>query len=182
MIAGFWAETEVFLLRLLPILLCLLLILFNLVNYFIPGSGEIRPILILAGIYYWTIYRPDLMPYWAVFVLGLVMDLLYGGILGLSSFVLLFMVLILASQRKFFFKISFVIIWWAYMICAFGVALCHVLLNWLLIGGGLDGLWQIIIPVFFSTLISIALYPFLHRGFVKIQGALPMPRYVEMAR
>ena len=69
------------------------------------------------------------------------MDLLYGGILGLSSFVLLF-----GANSGFgvFFKISFVII------CAYDPPLgCAVCLTQLAVDWGIDGLWQIIIPVFF---------------------------------
>lgn len=36
------------------------------------------PLLALMPVYFWTLVRPDLMPPWAAFVLGLVQDLLSG--------------------------------------------------------------------------------------------------------
>jgi rod shape-determining protein MreD len=36
------------------------------------------PLLALMPVYFWTLVRPDLMPPWAAFVLGLIQDLLSG--------------------------------------------------------------------------------------------------------
>ena len=36
----------------------------------IPGYAEIAPVLALMAVYHWAIYRPNLMPLWSIFVLG----------------------------------------------------------------------------------------------------------------
>lgn len=62
--------------RLLPALLGLFLILFSLVPVGAPNLSGIMPLFSVMAIYYWSIYRPDLMPGWAAFSLGLLQDIL----------------------------------------------------------------------------------------------------------
>ena len=42
----------------------------------------LEPVLALASIYYWSLYRPDLMPAALVFALGLLYDILSGAPVG----------------------------------------------------------------------------------------------------
>ena len=55
----------------------------------IPGYAEIAPVLALMAVYHWAIYRPNLMPLWSIFVLGVLQDLLSGVPLGLYILVFL---------------------------------------------------------------------------------------------
>jgi rod shape-determining protein MreD len=67
----------------LPILFALALVV--LVNLPVSFTGRLMPApsLALAAVYYWVLVRPDLMPPVAVFVVGLLEDVLSGGPPGL---------------------------------------------------------------------------------------------------
>lgn len=71
------------LVALLPLFLGLALVV--LVNLPMSLTGRLlpAPILALAAVYYWVLVRPDLMPPVAVFLVGLLEDVLSGGPPGL---------------------------------------------------------------------------------------------------
>ncbi|MFD0387698.1 rod shape-determining protein MreD [Tistrella bauzanensis] len=73
----------------------------------------------LIAVTYWSIYRPDRLPYWAVFILGLVEDAIGWGPLGQTALVLLVVRGMLVSQRKVFRGKSFLLIWAAFAAVAF---------------------------------------------------------------
>jgi rod shape-determining protein MreD len=64
---------------LLPCLSAVLLML--LVNLPVPLTGGLlpAPLLALTAVYFWALVRPDLMPPFAVLVIGLLEDLFSGG-------------------------------------------------------------------------------------------------------
>jgi len=59
------------------------------------------PSLPLVAIFLWTMYRPDLLPALAVLVLGMIMDLLIDGPMGVSSLSFLTAYAIVVSQRLY---------------------------------------------------------------------------------
>ena len=61
----------------------------------------LAPSLPLVAIFLWTMYRPDLLPPLAVLVLGMIMDLLIDGPMGVSSLSFLTAYAIVASQRLY---------------------------------------------------------------------------------
>src|SRR6185312_3601712 len=67
----------------MPLLLAIGLVL--LVNLPVSLTGRLlpAPVLALAAVYYWVLVRPDLMPPPAVFIVGLLEDVLSGGPPGL---------------------------------------------------------------------------------------------------
>lgn len=106
----------------LPVLLTLILILLGAVPLNIAGYDTMMPLWALIAVYYWTIYRPDLMPAWAVFLLGLLQDLLGGGPVGLTALILVLMQSYCLSQRRAFATRSFLIGWLGFMLVAGGAA------------------------------------------------------------
>src|SRR5258707_3477054 len=68
----------------------------------VPDYAAVVPLLTLAGVYYWTIYRPELLPPSAVFLCGFVLDLLSGAPLGVSPLLLLLARSVVMAQRRFF--------------------------------------------------------------------------------
>lgn len=87
------------LIALTPFLTGVALILLSLLPFGLSGGLFVSPLLALMPIYFWTLYRPQLMPAPAVFGLGLVQDLVSGGPIGLWPFILLVTFGILSSQR-----------------------------------------------------------------------------------
>jgi rod shape-determining protein MreD len=92
---------QIAILALSPFLLGLALILVSMFPLRLSEGYLVTPAFALMPIYFWTLYRPDLMPPIAVFWLGLVQDLLTGGPIGLWCLIYLFTYGFLASQRLF---------------------------------------------------------------------------------
>ena len=67
----------------------------------VPHYAAVAPAAALMAVYYWTVYRGDLMPAGAIFVIGLLQDNLDGTPLGLSALVLLLGYALVRSQRRF---------------------------------------------------------------------------------
>ena len=72
-----------------PLVLTLMLALLTVVPLRIPDFAPVTPALTVIAIYYWGIYRPDLMPIVATFAIGMFQDIIAGTPLGLTSLVLL---------------------------------------------------------------------------------------------
>jgi len=87
--------------KLLPFVTTLLFVFFSVLPLHLPGFAEIAPAFALMAVYHWTIYRPDLLPPFAVFVAGVLLDLLSGTLdFGLSPMSLLIARGVLMGQLK----------------------------------------------------------------------------------
>ncbi len=53
----------------------------------------------LIVVYFWALYRPDLLPPWAIFLIGFFQDLLTGGPVGLWAMVYLLVYALMLTQR-----------------------------------------------------------------------------------
>ncbi len=95
----------------------------------IPYYAITAPSLTLIAVFYWMVFRPDLMPTVGLFAIGIVNDALSGAPLGLSSLIYLITYMVILSQRRFIVGQSFLILW-----CAFGLlAPAVLLLNWVVL-------------------------------------------------
>lgn len=79
-------------------------------------SGMMSFLVALICVFYWSIYRPDLMPAWAAFTIGIFSDLVTGGPIGLNAVVLLTVHWIVAGQRRVFIGKPFPITWLGYLL------------------------------------------------------------------
>ena len=108
--------------RLVPFLTGVLFAFFSIVPLNLPGFAVVMPAFALMAVFHWTIYRPDLLPLSAVFVIGLLLDLLNGTpYVGLSSLVFLLARAAVMSQRKFFVNRTFTVVWLGFLVLAIGV-------------------------------------------------------------
>ncbi|MBI05861.1 MAG: rod shape-determining protein MreD [Rhodospirillaceae bacterium] len=124
-----WMErTELQLRSLTPFVFTLLMVLVSAIPWHIPNFVPITPLFSVMAIYYWSIYRPDKLPYVATFALGLLHDLLTGTPLGLSALVYLLLQSILSSQRTFFHGKPFLVVWWGFSL----VMPVFVLVSWVI--------------------------------------------------
>lgn len=135
---------------------CLIFILFtlNVVSFSTPLSTKIEIPFIMMFIYYWSVYRPTLIPPLVTFFIGGYFDLIAGLPLGLSAFTLLLMRQIITEQRIFLTGQSFGVIWLVFT-CVCVVALG---IQW-----GLYGLihwrWTPYQPVVLMILSGICFFP-----------------------
>ncbi|WP_395826302.1 rod shape-determining protein MreD [Elstera sp.] len=76
-----------------------------------PDGLTVTPSLSLMAVYYWTIYRPDLMPPALIFLIGIVQDVVSGAYLGLTPLLLLGTYAFALSQRRAFLGKPFALAW-----------------------------------------------------------------------
>lgn len=131
-----------------------------------PDVAPVMPALAVTAVYYWTVFRPDLMPVWAVFLIGLFQDLLLGAPLGVGVLSLLLVHLAIAAMRRFFANASFIMLWLAFAVIAAGLSLLSWLLASLLLGHLLA-----VGPVVLQYATTIAAYPCLAWLFGRAQQA-----------
>lgn len=112
------------------------------------------PILPLVIVFFWSIYGPDYMPPFSVFLIGLVQDLLTGAPLGLWPAVYLVTQYIVLSQRAYFLGREQKVVWIGFALAAAGAGLILWLVMSLMSGA--------LLPVRFLMLqlaATVAIYP-----------------------
>ncbi len=131
-----------------------ILLILNLVDMPFMEQDTGRLSLLLIGIYFWTIYRPSLLPYPVVFAAGLTLDFLSGGLVGLYALCFMAMVMIVRSQRRFLLGQSWPVIWAGFCVAVLVVTALQI------VAYGLSS-WSFppFIPIIFNLLISFCLYP-----------------------
>ena len=106
-----WQKLDYLARAVTPFCLSLVLVILSIIPTQIPSYMEIAPVLALVSIYHWAIYRPNLLPTYSVFILGLLQDLLLGTPVGLYILVFLTIYGVVLSQRRFFVNKSFTLYW-----------------------------------------------------------------------
>ena len=116
--------------RIVPFGLTMILMLFAMTPTYIPGLSHVTPMYALIAVYFWSVYRPDLLGYGPVFGIGVLEDILAGTPLGSGALILLLCQKIVLHQHKFFNAKPFAITWLAFVLVALGASL----LRWLCVG------------------------------------------------
>ncbi len=151
-----------------PMALSILLVFLTVLPVPIPGFAAVTPAMTLIAVYYWTIYRPDLLPAVGVFAIGFLLDAMSGTPLGVSPLVLLGVQFAVGSQRRFFYGATFLVEWWGFMLIAPGALAAAWILSSLYFGA-----WIPLRPLGFELLLTVALYPLLTGLFGRLNRHLP---------
>ncbi len=162
----FWNQLNLVARSLSPMAITLLLVMVSVLPMHIPFFGMVSPVLSLMAVYYWSVFRPDLMPSFAVFGAGLFQDILSGTPLGVFALVFMLVRVAVVSRQKLFTGNSFVAMWWVFMLVAAG----SLVLVW-----GLASLLNmtLISPlgVAFQVFLTFALFPCFAWLFFRAQQA-----------
>jgi rod shape-determining protein MreD len=138
----------------LPGLLTLLLVLIGAVPIGAPLIGPVLPAFGLVAVFVFAIHRPDLMPHWLAFLIGVIQDLVIGGPLGLNALLLLSVQGICSSQRRFLAGRPFWLVWLGFALIALPAAVAQ----WLIACAYLTALVPIRDSLMQAT-VTLALFP-----------------------
>lgn len=156
-----------------PGALGLLLVLIACLPLGLPHLSIVAPMLPLMAVYYWSIYRPELMPAPVVFVIGLVQDALTGAPMGAGALVLVLVQGVCVSQRRILVGSSFGVGWLGFAMVAAGAAG----LGWLVAALFYLSLVNPI-PALVQLGLSVLLYPPV--AWVMLRAERLMPRRVAV--
>ena len=95
----------------LPIATTILAALLSIEPLHLDGYAALTPAFTLMATYHWTIYRPDLLPAPLLFLIGMIQDLLSGGLLGVTAVTLLLARAIVVPHRHYLVDRPFPFIW-----------------------------------------------------------------------
>lgn len=137
-----------------PASVALFLILLSAVPSEIPDLARITPLFALTAIYYWSVYRPTMMPVVLVFLLGLLQDLLSGGVIGLTALVFVVVRQLSVSQRRILASNPFIVSWSGFGLITIGAELFRWAVGCIFFEKILS-----LGPVGASAALTIALYP-----------------------
>ena len=99
-----------------PMALTAVLAILSVVTIGIPGYTAIVPAYTAMATFYWAVYRPDLQPASALFLIGVLQDILVGTPIGLTAITLLLIHALALSQRRTLVAKPFVLTWFGFVI------------------------------------------------------------------
>ncbi len=151
-----------------PAAFTVIMLLFGAVFCRIPGGCPIMPLFTVINIYYWSVFCPGILPYWFLFLIGIVQDTLNGVPLGVSSLINMLFALVIIRRFRTFNHMSFVVVWLRFITLSAFV----MMLIWLV-----TDLYQgrAVLPAryqFLQWLSSCLAYPFMHFILTHIYRAL----------
>lgn len=168
MAVGIWHRLDQTGRNILPFGITVLMMLVAMSPVQLPGWSTVAPPLTLVCVFYWAIHRPDLLRPLAVFLVGVLQDLLSGAPVGMSALLFMLTYWVVLTQRRFFLGHSFAMLWFGFAMVAVGAGLLQWVAYALIHTVLLDPR-----PGLYQGLISIALFPApawvlmrLHRAFV----------------
>ncbi len=160
---------------LVPQVLLFVLLLLNMASLPLPHAAAIKTHFVLMAVYYWSIYRPGLVPPVLCFIAGIVMDVLGGFALGLNAFILIVVQWLVRDQRRFLMGQPYIVIW-----AVFGlVAFCATMAQWGLSGLSSDMRWPEPLPIVAGTMVSLFLFPVVTVLLMLTHRILPSSRTIS---
>lgn len=155
--------------RVVPTLTTVLCVAASVVPAHLPSFTAATPFFTLMAVYFWTLYRADLLPFPVVFALGLLLDVLEGGPLGISSLILLLTYAAVMTQREQLVMRRFTVIWVGFLMVTAGAAALQWGIVSLFYGMLLD-----VRAFLFQGVLTVAVYPVVSYLLSRVQRMLLM--------
>jgi rod shape-determining protein MreD len=136
----------------------------------LPGQAQLQSAWALACVYFWSLYRPAALSALLVFGLGLLLDLLAQGPIGIQVLLLLLTHAIALKSRRVLTRSGFAVVWLVFA----GIAAGAALLEWLLVSALT---WRVlpIGPGLLAFGVATGIYPFLAFYFIVLHRSLAAP-------
>lgn len=122
------------------------------------------PAFALMAIYYWAVVRPDMFPVYAVFVVGLLTDLLSGGPIGLWAFTYVLVYIVVLTQRFLMANAPFSVFWFGFLV----VGMITGAVSWA-IASIAYGMFLPVSPILAYILVTVAVFPLFSFLFGRIE-------------
>ena len=122
----------------------------------VPGFVHMIPDYGLCAVFFWSLYRPDLIPLGFLFFIGLIIDVLSGKILGQTPLMWFLVYWLVISQRRILVKANFMMVWAAFSFVFF----VYEALTWC----GMSFMGKRFVSIFPSLihfLLTVGVYPFM---------------------
>ncbi len=155
--------------RLMPTLTTVLCVITSVIPAPLPTFIAATPFFALMAVYFWTLYRPELLPFPAVFAAGLLLDILQDAPLGISSLILLLAYALVLSQREQLLMRRFTVVWVGFLVVATAAAALQWGVVSLFYGMVLD-----IRAFLFQGVLTVAAYPVVSYLLGRLQQMLLM--------
>lgn len=163
----FWQRLDLTARNASPFAFTVVLLILGLVRLRLPYLPPLSVGLVLVSVYYWAVHRPSALPAPAVFGLGLMADVLGGGLLGVNALVLLVVHGATLAVRHWLVGATFAVVWWGFAIVATAALLLTWAITWLMSGVVAD-----LSPGVSGTLFAVFVYALLAAFFAQTQRVL----------
>ena len=140
--------------RLAPFATTVLLVVLNAIPLPLPDYRAIVPLVPLMAVFYWALYRPDLMPAAGVFLIGVLDDVLTGAPLGLNALIFLAVLGFVRRNRRLLAGRTFPFVWGAFAIIVLAVGAANWLIATFLFGANVRSE-----PAIGQLVLTFALFP-----------------------
>ena len=121
-------------------------------------------------IYYWSVYRPTLIPAWLIFLAGLCVDVLTMMPLGVNALTAVVTKKVISRQRPYLMGQSFIILW-----LGFVVVQAAALVFSSIIYGVISDAPLALNSIAFSWIASALCFPFITMALHMVHKILPSP-------
>lgn len=127
----------------------------------------IKPLLLLITVFYWMVYRPDLLSLGTLFAFGIIEDLVSVTPVGINTLCYILLYIAVNGQQSFFIGKSFVETWWVFSITSFG----FIFLKWFFISIS-QAAFIPFYTTFFCYLMTVMFYPLIAQILSFVQNKL----------
>ena len=153
-----------------PVTTTALLLLFAAAPLGLPGQAELQASVALAAVFFWSLFRPASMLPVAVFLIGLLADLLGYAPPGVGVLSLLLVHGVALRWRRVLTRQGFVLVWLAFACVGAGASLLQwgltAVLTWRMLPPG---------PALFQALVAAGIYPALATLLTRAHQSLAAP-------
>jgi len=162
-----WHRMDTLSRQLTPFMLTLLMVLLSLIPYHVPGLARVMPVFSLIAVYHWGVYRSELMPVYAVFLIGFLQDALSGVPMGVYTVVFVMAYSVVLAQNRFFSGKSFYVVWLGFALVSAGASF----ITWILVST-FNGATVEPLAVVYQYLLGLGFYPVIAHLFLRWQRAM----------
>lgn len=118
--AGFAHYLDLWARQMMPAVTTMFLVLLSVVPIGLPAISNVTPVFTMMAVFYWAVYRPDLVPPVVIFAIGLIQDILLGGPTGMMALALLAIYGVTLTQRQAFIGKPFFVAWIGFVVISGG--------------------------------------------------------------